>query len=118
MKDIDIKHITIEKAGEHNLKNINIKIPHYQISCITGVSGSGKSSLVYDIIAKESQRRYFETFSSYARQFVGKMSRPEVERIEGLMPAITIDQKTVNRNPRSTIGTMTELYDYLRLLLA
>lgn len=118
MKDIDIKHITIEKAGEHNLKNINIKIPHYQISCITGVSGSGKSSLVYDIIAKESQRRYFETFSSYARQFVGKMSRPEVERIEGLMPAITIDQKTVNRNPRSTVGTMTELYDYLRLLFA
>ena len=118
MKDKDINHIIIEKASEHNLKSIDIEIPHYKISCISGVSGSGKSSLVYDIIAKESQRRYFETFSSYARQFIGKMSRPEVDRIEGLMPAITIDQKTVNRNPRSTVGTMTELYDYLRLLFA
>ena len=118
MKNRDQQYIIIENASEHNLKNVNIKIPHHQITCFTGVSGSGKSSLVYDIICKESQRRYFETFSSYARQFVGKMSRPEVERIEGLMPAISVDQKTVSRNPRSTVGTMSELYDYLRLLFA
>jgi excinuclease ABC subunit A len=118
MENKDIQHILIENAIEHNLKNINVKIPHHKITCFTGVSGSGKSSLVYDIIAKESQRRYFETFSSYARQFVGKMSRPEVERIEGLMPTITVDQKTIGRNPRSTVGTMSELYDYLRLLFA
>lgn len=118
MKNKDQQYIIIENANEHNLKNIDIKIPHHQITCFTGVSGSGKSSLVYDIICKESQRRYFETFSSYARQFVGKMSRPEVERIEGLMPAISVDQKTISRNPRSTVGTMSELYDYLRLLFA
>ena len=118
MKNKNDRYIVIEKATEHNLKNISLKIPHHQITCFTGVSGSGKSSLVYDIIAKESQRRYFETFSSYARQFVGKMGRPEVERIEGLMPAISVDQKTVNRNPRSTVGTMSEIYDYLRLLFA
>ena len=111
-------NIVIEKASENNLKNISLTIPHHQISCITGVSGSGKSSLVYDVICKESQRRYFESFSSYARQFLGKMSRPEVERIEGLMPAISVDQKTVSRNPRSTVGTMSEIYDYLRLLFA
>lgn len=111
-------YILIEKATEHNLKNVSLNIPHHQITCFTGVSGSGKSSLVYDIIAKESQRRYFETFSSYARQFVGKMGRPEAERIEGLMPAISVDQKTVSRNPRSTVGTMSEIYDHLRLLFA
>ncbi len=118
MKNKDQQYIIIEKASEHNLKDVNLKIPHHQITCFTGVSGSGKSSLVYDIICKESQRRYFESFSSYARQFLGKMSRPEIERIEGLMPAISVDQKTVSRNPRSTVGTMTELYDYLRLLFA
>ncbi|MBI9055092.1 MAG: excinuclease ABC subunit UvrA [Bacteroidales bacterium] len=118
MKDNNSEYILIENANEHNLKNVNVKIPHHEITCFTGVSGSGKSSLVYDIIGKESQRRYFETFSSYARQFVGKMSRPEVDRIEGLMPAITVDQKTGSRNPRSTVGTMSELYDYLRLLFA
>ncbi len=111
-------NIVIEKASENNLKNISLTIPHHQITCITGVSGSGKSSLVYDVICKESQRRYFESFSSYARQFLGKMSRPELERIEGLMPAISVDQKTVSRNPRSTVGTMSEIYDYLRLLFA
>ncbi|NOQ26925.1 MAG: excinuclease ABC subunit UvrA [Bacteroidales bacterium] len=118
MKNKDQHHIIIEKANENNLKNVSLKIPHHQITCFTGVSGSGKSSLVYDIICKESQRRYFESFSSYARQFLGKMSRPEVEHIEGLMPAISVDQKTINRNPRSTVGTISELYDYLRLLFA
>ncbi|HRW61943.1 MAG TPA: excinuclease ABC subunit UvrA [Bacteroidales bacterium] len=111
-------YISIEKASEHNLKFIDLKIPHYQITCFTGVSGSGKSSLVYDIICKESQRRYFESFSSYARQFLGKIGRPEVEHIEGLMPAISVDQKTISRNPRSTVGIMSELYDFLRLLFA
>jgi excinuclease ABC subunit A len=114
----DQSYIIVENANEHNLKNISLKIPHNQITCFTGVSGSGKSSLVYDIICKESQRRYFESFSSYARHFLGKMSRPEVEHMEGLMPAISIDQKTVSRNPRSTVGTISELYDYLRLLFA
>jgi len=104
MKKITQPHIIIEKAAENNLKNISLTIPHYQITCITGVSGSGKSSLVYDVICKESQRRYFESFSSYARQFLGKMSRPEIERIEGLMPAISIDQKIVSRNPRSSVS--------------
>ena len=113
-----MQHILIENARENNLKNISLTIPHHQITCITGVSGSGKSSLVYDVICRESQRRYFESFSSYARQFLGKMSRPEIERIEGLMPAISIDQKTISRNPRSTVGTMSEIYDYLRLLFA
>lgn len=111
-------YIIIEKAKENNLKDVSLKIPHHKINCFTGVSGSGKSSLVYDIICKESQRRYFESFSSYARQFLGKMSRPEAEKIEGLMPAISVDQKTVSRNPRSTVGTISEIYDYLRLLFA
>lgn len=110
--------INIQQARENNLKDVSINIPHNKITCFTGVSGSGKSSLVYDVIFRESQRRYFESFSSYARQFFGKTSRPEVGRIEGLMPAITVDQKTVYRNPRSTVGTMSELYDYLRLLFA
>jgi len=99
-----MQHILIENARENNLKNISLTIPHHQITCITGVSGSGKSSLVYDVICRESQRRYFESFSSYARQFLGKMSRPEIERIEGLMPAISIDQKIVSRNPRSSVS--------------
>ncbi len=117
MKDKD-QYIVVNKANEHNLKNVSLKIPHHQITCFTGISGSGKSSLVYDIICKESQRRYFESFSSYARQFLGKLSKPDVEHIDGLMPAISVDQKTVNRNPRSTVGTISELYDYLRLLFA
>ncbi|MDA3952726.1 MAG: excinuclease ABC subunit UvrA [Bacteroidales bacterium] len=118
MKNVGQDFITLEKGTKHNLKNVSLKIPHHQITCFTGVSGSGKSSLVYDIICKESQRRYFESFSSYARQFLGKMSRPEVEHIEGLMPSISVDQKTVSRNPRSTVGIISELYDYLRLLFA
>ncbi|MCB2197156.1 MAG: excinuclease ABC subunit UvrA [Bacteroidetes bacterium] len=118
MKNKAQDYIIIEKAKENNLKDVSLKIPHHKINCFTGVSGSGKSSLVYDIICKESQRRYFESFSSYARQFLGKMSRPEVEKIEGLMPAISVDQKTVSRNPRSTVGTISEIYDYLRLLFA
>lgn len=93
MKNKAQDYIIIEKAKENNLKDVSLKIPHHKINCFTGVSGSGKSSLVYDIICKESQRRYFESFSSYARQFLGKMSRPEVEKIEGLMPAISVDQK-------------------------
>ncbi len=97
-------YITVKNAREHNLKSINIEIPHYQITCFTGISGSGKSSLVYDIIYRESQRRYLESFSSYARQFFGRITHPEVESITGLMPAISVDQKTINRNPRSTSG--------------
>ena len=111
-------YITVKNAREHNLKSINIQIPHYQITCFTGISGSGKSSLVYDIIYRESQRRYLESFSSYARQFFGRITHPEVESITGLMPAISVDQKTINRNPRSTMGTLSELYDMLRLLYA
>jgi excinuclease ABC subunit A len=118
MKQNYPEFIQVEKAGEHNLKQVSLNIPHYKITCFTGVSGSGKSSLVYDIICKESQRRYFESFSSYARQFLGKMARPEVEHIEGLMPAISVDQRTTSRNPRSTVGTISEIYDYLRLLFA
>ncbi len=114
----DQQYIIIHNASEHNLKEVSLKIPHHQITCITGVSVSGKSSLIYDVICKESQRRYFESFSSYARQFLGKMSHPDVERIEGLIPAISVDQKTVSRNSRSTVGTMSEIYDYLRLLFA
>ena len=104
MKNRDQQYIEIEKAGEHNLKQISLNIPHYKITCFTGVSGSGKSSLVYDIICKESQRRYFESFSSYARQFLGKMARPEVEHIEGLMPAISVDQKTTSRSACFSCG--------------
>ena len=104
MRDKAQQYINIERANENNLKDVSIKIPHHKITCFTGVSGSGKSSLVYDIICKESQRRYLESFSSYARQFFGKTSRPEVEKIEGLMPAISVDQKTVSRNPRSTVA--------------
>ena len=114
MKDI----IRIKGAKEHNLKNINIEIPRNQLVVITGVSGSGKSSLAFDTLYAEGQRRYVESLSSYARQFLGLMEKPDVELIEGLSPAISIDQKTTSKNPRSTVGTVTEIYDYLRLLYA
>ncbi len=110
--------IVIRGAKEHNLKNIDLTIPRDQLVVFTGVSGSGKSSLAFDTIYAEGQRRYVESLSSYARQFLGQMEKPEVESIEGLSPAISIDQKTTNNNPRSTVGTVTEIYDYLRLLYA
>ncbi len=112
------KTIIVQNAAEHNLKSVDVEIPHFQLTVVTGVSGSGKSSLVFDTICKEGQRRYLESFSAYARQFLGKMGRPSVGHIEGLSPAIAVDQKTVVRSPRSTVGTMSELYDYLRLLFA
>ena len=112
------KFIEIKGAKEHNLKNIDIKIPRDKFVVITGLSGSGKSSLAFDTIYAEGQRRYVESLSSYARQFLGQMEKPHVEYIEGLSPAISIDQKTTNNNPRSTVGTVTEIYDYLRLLFA
>lgn len=115
----DKKHyITIRGAKEHNLKNINLKIPRDEFVVLTGLSGSGKSSLAFDTIYAEGQRRYMESLSSYARQFLGQMEKPNVESIEGLSPAISIDQKSTNRNPRSTVGTVTEIYDYFRLLYA
>ena len=110
------KAIRIRGANEHNLKNLSITIPRDQLVVLTGLSGSGKSSLAFDTIYAEGQRRYMESLSSYARQFLGQMEKPEVESIEGLPPAISIDQKSTNRNPRSTVGTVTEIYDYLRLL--
>jgi len=112
------KAITIQGAREHNLKDINIKIPKNKLVVVTGLSGSGKSSLAFDTIYAEGQRRYVESLSAYARQFLGQMDKPDVDAIEGLSPAISIDQKTTSRNPRSTVGTVTEIYDYLRLLYA
>ena len=111
-------NIVIRGAKEHNLKNIDLTIPRDQLVVFTGVSGSGKSSLAFDTIFAEGQRRYVESLSSYARQFLGQMEKPDVESIEGLSPAISIDQKTTSHNPRSTVGTVTEIYDYLRLLFA
>ena len=110
--------IIIEGARENNLKNINIEIPRDKLVVFTGVSGSGKSTLAFDTIFAEGQRRYVESLSSYARQFLGQLQKPEVDRIDGLSPAIAIDQKTTNNNPRSTVGTVTEIYDFLRLLYA
>jgi excinuclease ABC subunit A len=112
------KYIKIRGACEHNLKNIDIDIPRDEFTVITGLSGSGKSSLAFDTIYAEGQRRYMESLSSYARQFLGQMEKPQVESIEGLPPSISIDQKSTNRNPRSTVGTVTEIYDYMRLLYA
>ncbi len=112
------KYIKIRGASEHNLKNIDLEIPRNELVVLTGLSGSGKSSLAFDTIYAEGQRRYMESLSSYARQFLGQMEKPEVESIEGLSPAISIDQKSTNRNPRSTVGTVTEIYDYFRLLYA
>ena len=113
-----IRNITVKGAREHNLKNVNVSIPRNKLVVITGVSGSGKSSLAFDTIYAEGQRRYVESLSSYARQFLGRMEKPDVDYIEGLSPSISIDQKGVSHNPRSTVGTVTEIYDYLRLLYA
>lgn len=110
--------IIIQGARQHNLKNISLKIPRNKLVVITGLSGSGKSSLAFDTIYAEGQRRYVESLSAYARQFLGQMDKPDVDYIGGLSPAISIDQKTTSRNPRSTVGTVTEIYDYLRLLFA
>ena len=112
------QYIKIRGANEHNLKNIDVDIPRDKLVVLTGLSGSGKSSLAFDTIYAEGQRRYMESLSSYARQFLGQMEKPDVESIEGLSPAISIDQKSTNRNPRSTVGTVTEIYDYFRLLYA
>ena len=111
-------NIEVIGARVHNLKNINVSIPRKRLSVITGLSGSGKSSLAFDTIFAEGQRRYMETFSSYARGFIGQMQRPDVDKITGLSPVISIDQKTTSKNPRSTVGTITEVYDFLRLLYA
>ena len=111
-------YIRIKGAREHNLKGIDVDIPRDKLVVLTGLSGSGKSSLAFDTIYAEGQRRYMESLSSYARQFLGQMEKPDVDSIEGLSPAISIDQKSTNRNPRSTVGTVTEIYDYFRLLYA
>ena len=110
--------IVVRGAREHNLKNVNVELPRDKLIVFTGLSGSGKSSLAFDTIYAEGQRRYVESLSSYARQFLGQMDKPDVDVIEGLSPAISIDQKSAGRNPRSTVGTITEVYDYLRLLYA
>src|SRR5580700_7314712 len=110
--------ITIKGAREHNLKGIDLEIPRDRLVVITGISGSGKSSLAFDTIYAEGQRRYVESLSSYARQFLEQLQKPEVDSITGLSPAISIEQKTTSNNPRSTVGTVTEIYDYLRLLYA
>src|SRR5574338_1306635 len=112
------ERIEVFGAREHNLKNIDISIPKNKLVVITGISGSGKSSLAFDTIYSEGQRRYMETFGAYARQFIGEMERPDVDKITGLSPVISIEQKTTNKNPRSTVGTVTEIYDFLRLLFA
>ena len=110
--------IVVSGARAHNLKGIDVELPRDALIVVTGLSGSGKSSLAFDTIYAEGQRRYVESLSSYARQFLGQMEKPDVDSIEGLSPAISIDQKTTSRNPRSTVGTVTEIYDYLRLLWA
>ena len=111
-----LDRISVHGARQHNLKNIDVEIPRNSLTVITGLSGSGKSSLAFDTIYAEGQRRYVETLSPYARQFLDQMERPEVDSIDGLSPAISIEQKTTSRSPRSTVGTITEIYDYLRLL--
>src|SRR3990167_5436331 len=115
---MSIKHISMRGVRTHNLKNVNVDIPRDQLVVITGLSGSGKSSLAFDTLYAEGQRRYVESLSSYARQFLSMMDKPEVDTIEGLSPAISIEQKSASHNPRSTVGTITEIYDYLRLLFA
>jgi excinuclease ABC subunit A len=112
------ENIRVVGARAHNLKNISVEIPRDQLVVITGLSGSGKSSLAFDTIFAEGQRRYVESLSAYARQFLGLMEKPDVDYIEGLSPAVSIDQKSTSQNPRSTVGTVTEIYDYLRLLFA
>src|ERR1700759_2553537 len=113
---IYVNELVVSGAREHNLKDITVRIPRESLTVITGLSGSGKSSLAFDTIYAEGQRRYVESLSAYARQFLGQRDKPDVDSIEGLSPAISIDQKTTSRNPRSTVGTVTEIYDYLRLL--
>src|ERR1051326_45614 len=120
-KPVDLgeqNEVEVYGARVHNLKNIDVSFPRNQLVVITGLSGSGKSSLAFDTIYSEGQRRYMETFSAYARQFLGGMERPDVDKITGLSPVISIEQKTVNKNPRSTVGTITEIYDFMRLLFA
>ena len=117
-EQLGTESLVVLGARVHNLKNIDVELPHYKLSVITGLSGSGKSSLAFDTIFAEGQRRYLETFSSYARNMLGVLERPDVDKITGLNPVISIGQKTVNKNPRSTVGTITEIYDYLRLLYA
>ena len=117
-KAMPLDTIVVKGAREHNLKNIDVVIPRDKLVVITGVSGSGKSSLAFDTVYAEGQRRYVESLSAYARQFLGRIEKPEVDYIEGLSPAISIDQKGPSKNPRSTVGTVTETYDYLRLLFA
>ncbi|MEQ8500009.1 MAG: hypothetical protein RIB84_11490, partial [Sneathiellaceae bacterium] len=112
------KTIAVRGAREHNLKNVDVEIPRDRLVVLTGLSGSGKSSLAFDTIYAEGQRRYVESLSAYARQFLELMQKPDVDQIDGLSPAISIEQKTTSRNPRSTVGTVTEIYDYLRLLFA
>ena len=112
------KFISVHGAREHNLKNIDVEIPRDELVVITGLSGSGKSSLAFDTIYAEGQRRYVESLSAYARQFLQLMDKPDMDHIDGLSPAISIEQKTTTRNPRSTVGTVTEIYDYMRLLWA
>src|SRR6476469_3582287 len=113
-----IDKLIVKGAREHNLKNIDVTIPRDKLVVITGLSGSGKSSLAFDTIFAEGQRRYVESLSAYARQFLGQMEKPDIDHIDGLSPAISIDQKSTSHNPRSTVGTVTEVYDYLRLLFA
>ena len=112
------EEIVIVGASEHNLKNVSLTLPRNSLTVFTGVSGSGKSSLAFDTIFKEGQRRFVESLSPYARQFLGQTDKPKVEHVEGLSPTISVDQKTVNRNPRSTVGTITEIYDHYRLMFA
>ena len=112
------EELVVHGAREHNLKDITVRLPRNALICVTGLSGSGKSSLAFDTIYAEGQRRYVESLSAYARQFLQMMEKPDVDSIDGLSPAISIDQKTTSRNPRSTVGTVTEIYDYLRLLYA
>jgi excinuclease ABC subunit A len=113
-----VEKIVIRGAREHNLKNIDLELPRDRLVVISGLSGSGKSSLAFDTIFAEGQRRYVESLSSYARQFLGRLDKPDVDYIEGLSPAIAIEQKSTHANPRSTVGTVTEIYDYLRILVA
>ena len=117
-KAVEKGWIVVQGAREHNLRNISVSIPRNSLTVVTGLSGSGKSSLAFDTIYSEGNRRYLETFSSYARGYIGDLERPDVDEITGLSPVISIEQKTTNKNPRSTVGTTTEIYDFLRLLYA